>query len=543
MTLDDIKPGTRFYELATTRADYRARWGQRFNLTTAEVNKLWPWVGTDHSPFVAKRPPRLKLTDRTTPCIYRGAETGRQKCTSCRGTVQLKVFACAKHGNCTIEKHVRDTACCATCTDYEPYQPAPASPACPRALVTLNIGHVMRPECRESLKHAAQRWGAVYEELTEPLEKVGGKPHWQKSFLARWAKAKGYSRVVYFDSDILIRSDCPNLFDLIPEKDFGIVSNDHMDGPLWNAGPKNRYYKDLKTWADKLGVACPPMHEHANGGVFVFSPEAHDKLFEAWAECGAWINYGRAVKLIDEPSLSVLLSTGMVPVVWMPQQFNTLFYRSELLRSEGRMQTYVYHAAGRNKHRLQKIQWNIGGSFSWHDIQGMFTFGHCYDEQVRRVTEPATFVEVGCWKGKSTAYLAAAIKRSGKPITLYAVDTWLGSWNRPSLLKEVRKHGGDMFPTWRENMRKAGVLDVVTPIREPSLQAVNHFQDGTLDFVFLDGDHSFANVVEEIRQWSPKLKTDGVLAGDDFDQEEVARAVEQELAGRFKVLGKTWIRT
>ncbi len=374
------------------------------------------------------------------------------------------------------------------------------------------------------------------------MEPIGGKPHWQKAFLCRWAQARGHKRVAYFDSDMLVRSDCRNLIDLIPAESVGIVSNDQCDGPLWNAGPKNRYYRDLKHWADKLGVACPPMHEHANSGLIIFSPEHHAGLFESWLECGAWINWGRAVKLIDEPSLSVLLSTGKWPVVWMPMQYNTLFYRSELLRSDGRMQTYVYHAAGRNKKRLSGVQWNIGKPFSWTAIQGMFTFDKLYDEQVARAQDGATFVEIGCWKGRSTAYLAEAIRRSGKQINLYAIDTWKGSWNRPSLLAQVKKAGGDLFPVWRENMRKCGVLGLITPIREPSLQAVAHFQDGSLDFVFLDGDHSFDNVVAEIREWSKKLKPGGVLAGDDFDQPEVAAAVKQELGDGFKVTGKTWLR-
>jgi SAM-dependent methyltransferase len=488
------------------------------------------------------RPRPLKIVGPL--CAHWGKPTGQR--VECRRTCTqtVRVHGCAAHGECTLIPNKAGLADCETCQKAEPRQkPIEATTASGTALVTLNIGHVMRPEARDSLQHAARRWGAEYHELTEPIEPIGGKPHWQKSMLARWALERGIRKVAYFDSDMLIRSDCPSVLDITPDGTLGIVSNCQFDGPLWKPGKKNRYYRDLEWWARHLSLPVPPMHEHANGGLIVFEPHAHAELFERWRLCGESVKWGRAVKLVDEAALSVLLHSAG-GVTWLPTQYNTLFYRSEMLKTDGKMQSYVYHAAGRNKRRLQNVQWHLGSEFSWANIQGMFTFSATYDEQVARVSGPATFVEIGCWKGKSTAYLAAAIKRSGKAIQLYAVDTWKGADNRPQMQKEIRdKHAGDMYPTWKANMRRAGVGEVATAIREPSLDAVRHFQDSSLDFVFLDGDHSFANVVEEIRRWAPKLKPDGVLAGDDFDQEDVARAVRQELPGRFMLRGKTWIRT
>lgn len=181
----------------------------------------------------------------------------------------------------------------------------------------------------------------------------------------------------------------------------------------------------------------------------------------------------------------------------------------------------------------------------WNAIPGMFNFQAIYDEQIARVTGPATFVEVGCWLGRSTAYLALAIRRSGKPITLYAIDTWKGAPNRPGMQAAVRRMGGDMLPAWRRNLERAcgaDVFDFVTPIQARSVDTLDRFADSSLEFVFLDGDHSFANVVAELRGFAPKMTPAGVLAGHDYDQDEVARAVQQELAGRFTVRAKSWIR-
>lgn len=53
------------------------------------------------------------------PCVHLGAETRRVGCPTCQGTVQLKVFACAVHGECTLAKAKRlpDLKAC-KCVEY-----------------------------------------------------------------------------------------------------------------------------------------------------------------------------------------------------------------------------------------------------------------------------------------------------------------------------------------------------------------------------------------------------------------------------------------
>jgi hypothetical protein len=58
--------------------------------------------------------------DRSRPCVHRGQTHREEHCPTCRGTVRLKVFACARHGECTIARSLAGVPCCATCADYEP---------------------------------------------------------------------------------------------------------------------------------------------------------------------------------------------------------------------------------------------------------------------------------------------------------------------------------------------------------------------------------------------------------------------------------------
>jgi hypothetical protein len=68
-------------------------------------------------PLVSTATPKPKSKARTTlplPCIHRGEATGQTVgCQTCKGNVQLKLYACAGgHGDCTLAKRVPGHGCC-----------------------------------------------------------------------------------------------------------------------------------------------------------------------------------------------------------------------------------------------------------------------------------------------------------------------------------------------------------------------------------------------------------------------------------------------
>lgn len=56
-------------------------------------------------------------------------------------------------------------------------------------------------------------------------------------------------------------------------------------------------------------------------------------------------------------------------------------------------------------------------------------------------------------------------------------------------------------------------------IRAPSLDAVKQFEPAGLDFVFIDGNHHFDFVVQDIIAWAPIVKPGGIVAGHDYKAE------------------------
>jgi hypothetical protein len=57
-------------------------------------------------------------------------------------------------------------------------------------------------------------------------------------------------------------------------------------------------------------------------------------------------------------------------------------------------------------------------------------------------------------------------------------------------------------------------------LRMTSLEASKKFDDLSLDFAFIDGDHSYEGCSLDISLWYPKLKVGGLLSGHDYIDEK-----------------------
>ena len=61
----------------------------------------------------------------------------------------------------------------------------------------------------------------------------------------------------------------------------------------------------------------------------------------------------------------------------------------------------------------------------------------------------------------------------------------------------------------------------------PSIDAAVKLQDVQFDFVYIDGNHSHPFVDCDIAAWYPLVKSGGVIAGHDFNMDDVHEAVTQ----------------
>lgn len=131
----------------------------------------------------------------------------------------------------------------------------------------------------------------------------------------------------------------------------------------------------------------------------------------------------------------------------------------------------------------------------------------------------AIFVELGCFTGGSTIYLAQKIKEKKKNIIVYAVDIW---------------EGETKFSDFWNNVVAAECDDIIKPIQFDSSFTGQAF--GTSDFglryfdihpnfVFVDANHEKDYCWSDIYCWLDKLKYGDWIGGHDWYQQSVADAV------------------
>ena len=153
----------------------------------------------------------------------------------------------------------------------------------------------------------------------------------------------------------------------------------------------------------------------------------------------------------------------------------------------------------------------------WQDPifeEGYFTFPNLYANMVQYFPTGSHFVEVGCWKGRSVAFMAVEIHNSGKDITLDCVDTWKGSVTEDPHQNDKFVESGTLYEKFLSNTER--VKHIITPKQGDSVQMASIYEDSSLDFVFIDGDHRYECVKADIEAWLPKMKSGSILAGHDY---------------------------
>lgn len=165
-------------------------------------------------------------------------------------------------------------------------------------------------------------------------------------------------------------------------------------------------------------------------------------------------------------------------------------------------------------------------------LEGWFDFHDVYEQAVRDAPEDgAIWVEIGVAFGKSAAFLAREIKKSGKRGSFYAIDPWdapvNGAEDRAEVLR-LAEMGGP-FNAFLKGMREwaRDELERMQVLRLPSVQAARLFDPATIDFVFIDGSHRYEDVRADIAAWRPLVKPGGVLAGHDYQHPGVQPAVHE----------------
>jgi predicted O-methyltransferase YrrM len=126
-------------------------------------------------------------------------------------------------------------------------------------------------------------------------------------------------------------------------------------------------------------------------------------------------------------------------------------------------------------------------------------------------------VEVGSYLGASTCFLAEGAK--GRAGTVYCVDTWQNT----AMSEGVR----DTYQEFLDNTSR--YRDLVVPLRGTSKDVGEKFLE-EIDLLFIDADHSYEAVTQDLLTWLPRLRPKSWLVMHDSGWAEgVQRAIRERV--------------
>ena len=167
---------------------------------------------------------------------------------------------------------------------------------------------------------------------------------------------------------------------------------------------------------------------------------------------------------------------------------------------------------------------------SWKDIPGWGDHSELFSQYVNESPIEATFVEIGSFMGRSSCCMGQLIKNSGKNIKLHCIDTFEGSDEicHYDIINQLTKNNSNFYKEFQKNIEYCEVDHLIESIKSKSLDACKYFEDESIDMIYIDGSHEYQDVLDDIKFWYPKVKSGGIMYGDDYPYfEGVRRAVDE----------------
>jgi hypothetical protein len=113
--------------------------------------------------------------------------------------------------------------------------------------------------------------------------------------------------------------------------------------------------------------------------------------------------------------------------------------------------------------------------------------------------------EIGVLRGEYTEKLCQA------GLKMYAIDAWRN-------YLDYHRHPNEEPYEEMLNMTKQRLASYDHVIlRKTSMEAVTKFRANSLDFVYIDGNHKLRHVIDDIYEWSIRVRSGGAICGHDYE--------------------------
>lgn len=118
-------------------------------------------------------------------------------------------------------------------------------------------------------------------------------------------------------------------------------------------------------------------------------------------------------------------------------------------------------------------------------------------------------VELGVDRGEYSKILLDANPK----LQLFSVDPWIPDAYEPNTyINEPQEYFNKCYEETKQRLKDTNAILV----RKTSAEALSDFDDGSLDFVYIDANHDFPNFTFDLHNWLKKVKVGGIMSGHDF---------------------------
>lgn len=134
---------------------------------------------------------------------------------------------------------------------------------------------------------------------------------------------------------------------------------------------------------------------------------------------------------------------------------------------------------------------------------------------------PETMIEIGSYVGESTAIFANYFKK------VISIDPFINDYDVNDLVCEH----ADFDIVYQQFLSNMSKFNNIQHIRKLSSEAVSSFALESVDFVYIDGCHTYDQVKEDIINYLPVVKKGGFIGGHDYtgNWPQVVKAVNDVL--------------
>jgi hypothetical protein len=114
-------------------------------------------------------------------------------------------------------------------------------------------------------------------------------------------------------------------------------------------------------------------------------------------------------------------------------------------------------------------------------------------------------IEIGVDNGDFSKHI---LKKSN-PKKLFLIDPWIEMLD----IQNINQNHSKKYDTVKEMFSKDPRVVI---LKKSSSEALTDIDDGSIDWIYIDGDHKYESCLADLQNYADKVKDDGYICGHDW---------------------------